>query len=229
MRALGDNPGFGPAANQAMKLVEGAGFFCFVHDDVALDPNAISELVAETYRSNAGIVGPTLVEWDHPNVLQHVGLSSDRVGVVLDTAEIGELDQEQHDAVRDVFCVPTACLLVRIDLFRALGGFAPDIDFYADDLDLCWRAHPTGARVPVVPVSRVRHRERLPERRADHDPLALHARHRRGPTRDRPRSPRRTARSAGRRPGRAGSVSRRSAIRRWRGARRAPRRTARAR
>ena len=47
MRALGDNPGFGPAANQALKLVEGAGFFCFLHDDVALDPSAVSELVVE--------------------------------------------------------------------------------------------------------------------------------------------------------------------------------------
>ena len=49
-----------------MKLVEGAGFFCFLHDDVALDPSTISELVAETYRSNAGIVGPKLVDWDRP-------------------------------------------------------------------------------------------------------------------------------------------------------------------
>ncbi|HEY8093236.1 MAG TPA: glycosyltransferase [Acidimicrobiales bacterium] len=178
MRALGDNPGFGPAANQAMRLVEGAGFFCFLHDDVALDPSTISELVAETYRSNAGIVGPKLVDWDRPSVLQHVGLSADRVGVALDAVEVGELDQEQHDAVRDVFCVPTACLLVRIDLFRALGGFASDIDFYGDDLDLCWRAHLSGARVLVVPDARVRHRQRLPERRPDLDVLALSERHR---------------------------------------------------
>jgi GT2 family glycosyltransferase len=177
MRALGDNPGFGPAANEALKLVEGAGFFCFLHDDVALDPSALSELVAETYRSNAGIVGPKLVEWDHPDILQHVGLSADRLGVALDVCEPGEIDQEQHDAVRDVFTIPTACLLVRIDLFRALGGFAPDIDFYGDDLDLCWRAHLSGARVLVVPDARARHRERLPERRPDLDPLALAERH----------------------------------------------------
>ena len=100
------------------------------------------------------------------------------MGVTLETAEAGELDQEQHDAVRDVFCVPTACLLVRIDLFRALGGFAPDIDFYGDDLDLCWRAHLSGARVLVVPDARARHRERLPERRPDLDVLALSERHR---------------------------------------------------
>ena len=177
IRSLGDNPGFGPAANEALKLVEGAGFFCFLHDDVAVEREAISELVAETYRSNAGIVGPKLLDWDHPDVLQHVGLSADRIGVTLDICELGELDQEQHDAVRDVFSLPTACLLVRIDLFRALGGFAADIDFYGDDLDLCWRAHLSGARVLIVPDARVRHRERLPERRPDIDPVALTERH----------------------------------------------------
>jgi GT2 family glycosyltransferase len=177
VRSLGDNPGFGPAANEALKLVEGAGFFCFLHDDVALERDAISELVAETYRSNAGVVGPKLLDWDQPGVLQHVGLSADRLGVTLDICELGELDQEQHDAVRDVFSLPTACLLVRIDLFRALGGFASDIDFYGDDLDLCWRAHLSGARVLIVPDARARHRERLPERRPDIDPVALAERH----------------------------------------------------
>ena len=38
----------------------------------------------------------------------------------------GELDQEQHDAVRDVFYVSRAAMLVRADLFPELGGFDPD-------------------------------------------------------------------------------------------------------
>ena len=67
MRALGDNPGTAPAANEVPEAGRGRhGFFCFLHDDVALDPSTISELVEETYRSNAGIVGPKLVDWDDP-------------------------------------------------------------------------------------------------------------------------------------------------------------------
>ena len=62
MRELGDNPGFGTAANEVLRLVEGDnGFFCICHDDVALEPDAIRALVEELYRSNAGIVGPKLV------------------------------------------------------------------------------------------------------------------------------------------------------------------------
>ena len=94
-------------------------------------------------------------------MLQHVGLGVDRFGEVDPLVEPGEVDQEQHDAVRDVFALPSACLLVRADLFRALGGFDPAIAFYGDDVDLCWRAHLGGARVVVVPAARARHREQL--------------------------------------------------------------------
>jgi len=169
IRPLGANPGFGAAVNEALRLVEGAGFFCVLHDDVALDPPAIRLLVEEVFRSNAGLAGPKLVEWDRPGILQAVGVGVDKLGERAPISERGELDQEQHDAVRDVFCIPTACLLVRTDLFRALDGFDPDV-FEGDDLDLCWRAHVSGARVLVVPAARARHRGAIGDRGATDAP-----------------------------------------------------------
>lgn len=177
VRAVAGNPGFGAVANEVLRLVEGDnGFFCFLHDDVALDPSAIRLLVEELYRSNAGIVGPKLVAWDDPLVLQHVGLAVDRFGEVDPIVEPGEYDQEQHDAVRDVFAVPTACLLVRADLFRTIGGFDTAIPFQGDDVDLCWRAHLSGARVVVVPAARGRHREDFAGRNPDTPTAGAHAR-----------------------------------------------------
>ena len=111
-------------------------------------------------RSEAGDVGR------RPR-LQHVGLGVDRFGEVDPLVEPGEVDQEQHDAVRDVFALPSACMLVRADLFRVLGGFDPATSFHGEDVDLCWRAHLGGARVVVVPTARARHREALLERRPD--------------------------------------------------------------
>ena len=179
VRAVESNPGFGTAANEVLRLVEGDnGFFCFLHDDVALEQGAIRLLVEELYRSNAGIVGPKLVTWDDPTVLQHVGLGVDRFGEVDPIVEPGEIDQEQHDAVRDTFAVPSACLLVRADLFRVIGGFDPTIEFYGDDVDLCWRAHLGGARVIVVPAARARHIEHLTQRRPDLRHASLMARNR---------------------------------------------------
>ncbi len=168
VRAVSGNPGYGTAANEVLHLVEGDnGFFLLMHDDVALDVSATRLLVEELYRSNAGIVGPKLVFWDDPTVLQHVGLGVDRFGEIDPLVEPGEVDQEQHDAVRDVFALPSACLLVRADLFRTLGGFDAAGSFHGEDLDLCWRAHLSGARVVVVPAARGRHSQQLVTRRPE--------------------------------------------------------------
>lgn len=179
IRVLEGNPGYGPVMNEVQRIVEGVGgFFCFAHDDVAFRPDTVTKLIEETLRSNAGVVGPKLVQWDDPSVLQHVGLGADRIGEVDSLIEFGERDQEQHDAVRDVFFLPSACIVVRADLFRELGGFAPDIPFFGEDLEFCWRAHLSGARVLVVPAAVVRHRENFDERYPDIARPALEAQHR---------------------------------------------------
>ena len=178
VRPLPLNPGFGASANEVMRLVEGdQGFFCFLHDDVTLAPDAITQLVEELYRSNAGVVGPKILEWEDQRRIQSVGLRVDRFGFSSGVAERGDSDQEQHDAVRDVFCLSTACLLVRADLFRAVGGFESSIEYDGDGLDLCWRAHLGGARVMVVPAATARHRASLSSRVEDHRGVQMAARH----------------------------------------------------
>jgi hypothetical protein len=134
VRHIEGNPGFGLVSNEVARLVDGeGGFFCLMHDDVALDPEAIERLIEETYRSNAGLVGPKLVEWDDSTILQSVGLNVDRIGEVEPLIGENEKDQEQHDSVRDVFALSSACLLIRSDLFRELGGFNRHIDFFGED------------------------------------------------------------------------------------------------
>ncbi len=179
VRSVQGNPGFAPVANEVLHLVDGDnGFFLICHDDIAMEPDALRLMVEELYRSNAGAVGPKLVDWDDPHLLQSVGLGLDRFGEVDGGIEPGEVDQEQHDGVRDVFVLPSACLLVRADLFRELGGFDPAMSFHGEDIELCWRLHHSGARVIVAPAARVRHRARLHERRTDLAHERLRARHR---------------------------------------------------
>ncbi len=159
VRRVAGDPGFGGAANDALASVEGATFFLVCHDDVALDPDAIQVMVGEAYRSNAAIVGPKLVEAENPEVLLDVGRALDRLGGSHTGIEPGEVDQEQHDGVRDVFYVSSAAMLVRADLFHELEGFDPDTFPGSEDLDLCWRARLAGARVMVAPDARARHHE----------------------------------------------------------------------
>ncbi|HEY5164929.1 MAG TPA: glycosyltransferase family 2 protein, partial [Acidimicrobiia bacterium] len=171
-RGPGSRPGFGGAANEALELVDGAAFFLVCHDDAVLAPDAVRLVVEEAYRSNAAIVGPKLVSSDDPEALLEVGRTIDRLGGSHTGIEPGELDQEQHDAVRDVFYVSSAALLVRADLFAELGGFDPETFPGSEDLDLCWRARLAGARVVVAPDARAAHVEAASARRPGDAPTA---------------------------------------------------------
>ena len=149
---------FASLANDALETVQGAAFLAFCHDDVAPDADAIRRMVEEAFRSNAAVVAPKIVDWDHPERLLDVGMLVDKMGATAPIADRGELDQEQHDAVRDVFAVPDTFMLVRSDLFTALGGFDVEMGDVGADLDFCWRVQVAGGRVLVVPAARVRHR-----------------------------------------------------------------------
>ena len=172
------NQGFAKNANTIMEHPGLGPYLLICHDDVALAPDCIRRLVEETVRSNAGVVGPKLLDWDDPNRILHVGLGADKTGHVSDLAEPGEYDQEQHDAVRDVFAVPGAVTLLRTDLFQALEGFDEAILVQGEDLDLSWRAHALGARVIVNPAATARHREDLSTRIVGADRDQFSRRHR---------------------------------------------------
>ncbi|WP_420436765.1 glycosyltransferase [Candidatus Poriferisocius sp.] len=161
---LESTTGFASAANRVLDADPAPGFIAVCHDDVVLAPNALRLLAEEAVRSNAGIVGPKYVDWDDQSVIRQVGLLVDKTGTPVSTVEEGELDQQQHDAVQDMFAVPGGCVLVRADLFRVVGGFDPKMSFCYEHVDLCWRARIVGARVMVVPSAVVRHRQRLNER-----------------------------------------------------------------
>ena len=172
VKRLPEDRGFSAAANEALDAVKGAPFYLFLHDDVRLAPDLVTSLVAEAFRANAGIVGPKIVDWDDPGVLRSVGLAVDPYGTPSPLVDPGELDQSQHDIARNVFAVSDATMLVRADLFATLQGFNPEIPFFGEDVDLCWRAHIAGAAVQFSPRAVVGHREGFDQRRPMEVPRA---------------------------------------------------------
>ena len=179
VRIVEGNPGFGVLINEIQRIVEGnKGLFCVMHDDVLLEPSTISQLVHEMLVTNASIVGPKLVQWDNPTILKSVGLLIDRCGEVDPLIETNERDQEQHDSVKDVFFISSACMLIRADTFRELNGFCREISFFGEDLEFCWRTHLSGARVIFAPSAVVRHREMFAQRAPEISKDVLAARHR---------------------------------------------------
>lgn len=71
---------------------------------------------------------------------------------------VGEVDNGQFDHDTDLLFGTGSALLVRRDVFLALGGFDEDLFMFYDDVDLGWRLNLAGYRVRYAADSVVRHK-----------------------------------------------------------------------
>jgi GT2 family glycosyltransferase len=128
-----------------------------VHDDCMPEPDALAELLAEADRSvSATVLGCKQTALDGRHLIE-MGVSVDGSGRRRTGVEPHEVDQGQHDELRDVLAVCTAGLLVRRDVWDRLDGLDPTWPFHGEDVDFGWRANAAGERVVVVPRAVVRH------------------------------------------------------------------------
>jgi GT2 family glycosyltransferase len=158
--------GFGAAVEAGLASLDGraAGaadgehWVWLLHDDMALDPHALANLLDAT-RSHLCMVGPKVREWPQRPRLLEMGLTVSGTARRLTGVEPGEYDQGQHDRVTERLAVGSAGMLVRRAAWDRLGGFDPALPLFADDLDLGWRAAREGLRAAVVPEAVVFHAE----------------------------------------------------------------------
>src|SRR5439155_17986969 len=153
--------GYGRALAAGLKVAaerkSAATAFLLLHDDAAMDPETVDAMVAALARDRVGIVGAKIVDWEAPERLLEVGLTTDRFGRIFNPLEPGELDQGQHDGLKEVFYSSSACLLVSRDVVERIGLFDLRYAMLRDDFDLCWRARVAGYRAVVTTQARVRH------------------------------------------------------------------------
>ena len=72
-------------------------FFLFLKDDVILDATCVRRMVELAVGSNAGIVGPKVLDRENPSQLEDMGSMLDNFYSPVGRSEKGENDQGQHD------------------------------------------------------------------------------------------------------------------------------------
>ncbi|HYN99249.1 MAG TPA: glycosyltransferase family 2 protein, partial [Actinomycetota bacterium] len=158
------NLGFGAAANAGLESsarTHSADYFLFMHDDVVLDPDAVSMMVEAAISTGAGIVGAKGLDWERPEVLVEVGMSADQFCIPYSGLEEGEIDQGQHENLTETLFVTNACMLVSRQLAERCGLWDGAYFAFGEDLDLCLRARLAGFKVMVEPGARYRHASAL--------------------------------------------------------------------
>ncbi len=159
-----ENRGFGRACDQGAAAGD-APAILFLNPDTQVAPDALRlARAALTADPRTGIVGARLVDPEGrtarscartpsaPGLLGRA-LALDRLGLV---PPHFLLDWD-HGADRAVDQVMGAFLMIRRDLFEALGGFDPRFFVYFEDADLCARARAAGFAVRHVAGAVARH------------------------------------------------------------------------
>ncbi len=160
---LDEDRGIAGALRAAAELpaVQTADYVLIVHDDTALEPDAVARLVetAEGIHGveRIGVVGPKVVDWEDPRVLREVGRSVDAFGHPYNPLQEGERDQGQYDRVLEVLFVSSCAMLVSREAWQRTGHFDERYGGHHDDLDFCWRARVAGYRVLMTPLAQARH------------------------------------------------------------------------
>jgi GT2 family glycosyltransferase len=164
-------PGSGPAH-------ERVEWIWVLHDDCAPAPDALARLLETVdLMPSVAVAGPKVLDWSDPRRLLEVGVTIAGSGRRETGLERREQDQGQHDGVHDVLAVGSAGMLVRRDVWDALGGLDPALAMFRDDVDLGWRANRAGHRVVCVTDAVVRHAEAAARGRRRIDAGRVHRPH----------------------------------------------------
>ncbi len=158
-----ENYGFAGGYNLALQQVE-ADLFCLLNSDVEVTPGWLDPVLdLFDQRPEVGIVQPKIKDLKHPEHFEYAGAAGgylDRFGYPFCRGRIFqslEEDQGQYDDTREIFWATGACMFIRQEVFRELGGFDADYFAHQEEVDLCWRARNHGYTVFYTGMSEVFH------------------------------------------------------------------------
>ena len=162
------NVGFACANNMGAQIARGS-VFLFINPDTEVRDDAIQQLYFALARmSDAGILGPKLLNTDGslqascvqamPTILNQLidieilrrWFPRRRIWTSAATFE-GSTDPVPVDALSG------ACMMTRKEVFDRAGGFSAEYFMYAEDLDLSWKMSRAGYRNYYIPSARIVH------------------------------------------------------------------------
>jgi N-acetylglucosaminyl-diphospho-decaprenol L-rhamnosyltransferase len=183
----GRNLGYGAGANRGVAALGDEEYVLVCNPDLTVHPGTVATLVAALEAEPAwAIVGPRICNPDgtvYPSVRRFPSMLDAAGHAVLALFWPDNRFSRRYrppDAGGEgraaAGWVSGACFLVRRRAWEELGGFDEAYFMFAEDMDLCWRAHAAGWGVGVEPAARVTHAEGVSRKRHPYRMLVAHHR-----------------------------------------------------
>lgn len=150
------NHGFAGGYNRAIDLTD-YRYTVLLNSDVATAAGWINTLY-DFMESHPGVGAcqPKLLSYNDIEKFEYAGAAGGFLdkngypycrGRIFDTCET---DEGQYDTNMEVFWASGACLMVRSDLYRVVGGLDTAFFAHMEEIDLCWRIMLAGYKVMAV-------------------------------------------------------------------------------
>ena len=152
---------FAALNNAAAAEARGSVLVLLNNDTEILEPGWLRELVVHAARADVGAVGAKLLYPD--GTLQHAGILLGPAGAATHVGRGARRDDPgylgQFVCPRELSAVTAACLAMRVETWRAVGGMDESLAVTWNDIDLCLRVRAAGLRVIWTPHAVLLHRE----------------------------------------------------------------------
>ncbi|GAB4361718.1 MAG: hypothetical protein Kow00128_00770 [Deltaproteobacteria bacterium] len=150
------NGGFSRACNTGARTARGE-YLVFLNNDTEPQAGWLPPLLAEVEAGRAEICGARLLYPD--GTIQHAGVAFNEKSRPYHIFRRFPANDPAVVRKRAMRCVTASCMLVRKEMFLALGGFDEGFRNGFEDVDFCLRAGAAGKRILYVPESVLVHYE----------------------------------------------------------------------
>ena len=147
--------------NTACSAVSGSIIGLMNNDIEVISPNWLSEMVSHALRPQVGAVGAKL--WYPNGTVQHAGIILGIRGVAGHAHRYFKRYQNGYfgraNLIQSYCAVTAACLVVRKEVFKKVGGFNEALPVAFNDIDFCLRVREAGYRNIYTPYAELQHQE----------------------------------------------------------------------
>ena len=147
---LDKNYGFAEGYNKALSQVD-ADYYVLLNSDIEVEDDWLTPLV-DYMDAHPEIAAcqPKIRSFHNKQYFEYAGAAGgyiDKLGYPFCRGRIFdsvEKDEGQYDAIRSVFWATGAAMMVRRDVYFAVGGLDGRFFAHMEEIDLCWRMRSRG-------------------------------------------------------------------------------------
>ena len=157
------NYGYAGGYNLALQQID-AEYFVLLNSDIEVTENWLNPLIDYLdLNQDTAACQPKIRSFVNRDNFEHAGAAGgfiDNLGYPFCRGRVlgfTETDNGQYNNVCEVFWATGACLVIRSEIFRKMGGFDADFFAHMEEIDLCWRLKSRGYKIVCIPESVIFH------------------------------------------------------------------------